>query len=231
MSDLNILDEPIVQPAFELWGQAFASVWKAALVKGVGKVPFDPNNKDHKNAVYAIDISVVPILEQNAKLAERHLIQTSKEWELTQKSIKDLGVAPSEIDQKYVKISYEETGDTFTNSNGDTKNKTFLKFAKVFKDEAECIADYGATTMGDVPVTVTEPQEIASGVPAAGAKEFEAAKKLLEASLRGVVKVVSTPEEAKALTLVKIKASPVMSRFFAEDSPELDDMIAAALKG
>ena len=101
----------------------------------------------------------------------------------------------------------------------------------MFKNEAECIADYGATTMGDVPVTVTEPQEIASGVPAAGAKEFEAAKKLLEASLRGVVKVVSTPEEAKALTLVKIKASPVMSRFFTEDSPELDDMIAAALKG
>lgn len=228
MSDLNILDEPIVQPAFELWGQAFASVWKAALVKGVGKVPFDPNNKDHKNAVYAIDISVVPILEQNAKLAERHLIQTSKEWELTQKSIKDLGVAPSEIDQKYVKISYEETGDTFTNSNGDTKNKTFLKFAKVFKDEAECIADYGATTMGDVPVTVTDDN---AGVPAAGAKEFEAAKKLLEASIRGVTKVVSTIEEAKALTLVKIMASPVMSRFFTEDSPELDDMIAAALKG
>ena len=228
MTDLSILDEPVVQPAYEIWGQAFVAVWKAALVKGEGKVPFDPTA--HKSMVYAIDLSIVPITEQNAKHVERSLIQNSKEWEMIQKSIKDLGAAPSEIDQKYVRIAFEPTGETYNNANGETKNKTFIKFLKVFKSETECVADYGATTMGDT-VTVTEPQEIASGVPAAGAKEFEAAKKLLEASLRGVVKVVSTPEEAKALTLVKIKASPVMSRFFTEDSPELDDMIAAALKG
>jgi len=226
MTDLSILDEPIVQPAYEIWGQAFVAVWKAALVKGEGKVPFDPTA--HKSMVYAIDLSIVPITEQNAKHVERSLIQNSKEWEMIQKSIKDLGAAPSEIDQKYVRIAFEPTGETYNNANGETKNKTFIKFLKVFKSEAECIADYGATTMGDVPVTVTDNN---AGVPAAGAKEFEAAKKLLEASLRGVVKVVSTPEEAKALVLVKIKASPVMSRFFTEDSPELDDMIAAALKG
>jgi hypothetical protein len=226
MTDLSILDEPVVQPAYEIWGQAFVAVWKAALVKGEGKVPFDPTV--HKSMVYAIDLSIVPITEQNAKHVERSLIQNSKEWEMIQKSIKDLGAAPSEIDQKYVRIAFEPTGETYNNANGETKNKTFIKFLKVFKNEAECIADYGATTMGDVPVTVTDDN---AGVPAAGAKEFEAAKKLLEASLRGVVKVVSTPEEAKALTLVKIKASPVMSRFFTEDSPELDDMIAAALKG
>ena len=226
MTDLSILDEPVVQPAYEIWGQAFVAVWKAALVKGEGKVPFDPTV--HKSMVYAIDLSIVPITEQNAKHVERSLIQNSKEWEMIQKSIKDLGAAPSEIDQKYVRIAFEPTGETYNNANGETKNKTFIKFLKVFKSEAECIADYGATTMGDVPVTVTDDN---AGVPAAGAKEFEAAKKLLEASLRGVVKVVSTPEEAKALVLVKIKASPVMSRFFTEDSPELDDMIAAALKG
>lgn len=226
MTDLSILDEPIVQPAYEIWGQAFVAVWKAALVKGEGKVPFDPTA--HKSMVYAIDLSIVPISEQTARVAERNLIQNSKEWEMIQKSIKDLGAAPSEIDQKYVRIAFEPTGETYTNSNGETKNKTFIKFLKVFKNEAECIADYGATTMGDVPVTVTDNN---ASVPAAGAKEFEAAKKLLEASLRGVVKVVSTPEEAKALVLVKIKASPVMARFFNADSPELDDMVAAALKG
>ena len=226
MTDLSILDEPVVQPAYEIWGQAFVAVWKAALVKGEGKVPFDPTA--HKSMVYAIDLSIVPITEQNAKHVERSLIQNSKEWEMIQKSIKDLGAAPSEIDQKYVRIAFEPTGETYNNANGETKNKTFIKFLKVFKSEAECIADYGATTMGDVPVTVTDNN---ASVPAAGQKEFESAKKLLEASIRGVTKVVSTIDEAKALTLVKIKASPVMSRFFTEDSPELDDMIAAALKG
>ena len=226
MTDLSILDEPVVQPAYEIWGQAFVAVWKAALVKGEGKVPFDPTA--HKSMVYAIDLSIVPITEQNAKHVERSLIQNSKEWEMIQKSIKDLGAAPSEIDQKYVRIAFEPTGETYNNANGETKNKTFIKFLKVFKSEAECIADYGATTMGDVPVTVTDDN---AGVPAAGQKEFESAKKLLEASIRSALKSVSEPEEVKALVLVKVKASPVMAQFFNADSPELDDMIAAALKG
>ena len=64
MNDLDILDEPVVQPTFEIWGQAFVAVWKAALVKGEGKVPFD--SKVHKNMVHAIDISILPLDEQNA---------------------------------------------------------------------------------------------------------------------------------------------------------------------
>ncbi len=225
MNDLNILDQEVVQQAYEVWGQAFVAVWRAALVKGEGKVPFDPTI--HKSMVYAIDLSIVPITEQNAKHVERSLIQNSKEWEMIQKSIKDLGVTPSEIDQKYVRIAFEPTGETYTNSNGETKNKTVIKFLKVFKNEAECIADYGATNMGDVAPATDDN----AGVPAAGQKEFESAKKLLEASIRSALKSVSEPEEVKALVLVKVKASPVMARFFSESSPELDDMIAAALKG
>lgn len=225
MTDLSILDEPVVQPAYEIWGQAFVAVWKAALVKGEGKVPFDPTI--HKSMVYAIDLSIVPIMEQNAKHVERSLIQNSKEWEMIQKSIKDLGVTPSEIDQKYVRIAFEPTGETYNNANGETKNKTFIKFLKVFKNEQECIADYGAVNMGDVAPATDDN----AGVPAAGQKEFESAKKLLEASIRSALKSVSEPEEVKALVLVKVKASPVMAQFFNADSPELDDMIAAALKG
>lgn len=225
MTDLSILDEPVVQPAYEIWGRAFVAVWKAALVKGEGKVPFDPTA--HKSMVYAIDLSIFPIMEQNAKLVERSLIQNSKEWEMIQKSIKDLGAAPSEINQKYVRIAFEPTGETYNNANGETKNKTFIKFLKVFKNEQECIADYGAVNMGDVAPATDDN----AGVPAAGQKEFESAKKLLEASIRSALKSVSEPEEVKALVLVKVKASPVMARFFNEDSPELDDMIAAALKG
>lgn len=225
MNDLNILDQEVVQQAYEVWGQAFVAVWRAALVKGEGKVPFDPTI--HKSMVYAIDLSIVPITEQNAKHVERGLIQNSKEWEMIQKSIKDLGVTPSEIDQKYVRIAFEPTGETYNNANGETKNKTFIKFLNVFKSEAECIADYGATNMGDVAPATDEN----AGVPAAGQKEFESAKKLLEASIRRSLKIVSTPEEAKALVMVKVKASPVMARFFNDQSPEVDDLIAAALKG
>ena len=227
MTDLNILDEPVLQPTFEIWGQAFVNVWKAALVKGEGKVPFDP--KVHKSMVYSIDLSVVPILEQDARLAERSLIQNSKEWELIQKSIKELGVAPSQIDQKYVKIAFEPTGETYKNSNGDTKNKTYIKFLKLFESDDECRKDY-LEEHYSVP-SADSASGSGGGVPAAGQKKFESAKILLEASIRSAAKVVNTPDEVKALVLVKIKASPVMALFFDENSPELDGLIADTLKG
>lgn len=227
MTDLSILDQDVAQRTYEIWGQASMTVWQAALVKGEGKVPFDPTNKLHKNMVYAIDISIIPIAEQNAKYVFRSMIQQSKEWEMIQKSIKSLGVAPSEIDQKYVRIAFEPTGETFTNANGNTKNQTRIKFLKVFKSQAECIADYGAVNMGDVAPATDD----SAGVPAAGKNEFGAAKKLLEFSIRSALKAVNTQEEMKALVLLKIKASPVMAQFFNADSPELDDMIAAAMKG
>ena len=100
MTDLNILDQPVVTPNFELWGQVSIAVWAAALVKGQGKVPYDP--KVHDRMVYAIDISVVPITLQNSRIAERSILQTSKEWKLIQESIKACGIQPSEIDGKYV---------------------------------------------------------------------------------------------------------------------------------
>lgn len=223
MNDLDILDEPVVQPAFEIWGQAFVAVWKAALVKGEGKVPFDP--KVHKNMVYAIDLSILPIDEQDARTAERKLIQTSIEWELTQRSIKDLGIAPSEIDQKFVKIAFEQTGETYTNSNGEVKNKTFIKFLKVFKDVDECRRSFGEGYFGD-----TGGNAVSDESPASDQQGADAARKLLEASIRSAAKAVSTPEEVKALVLVKIKASPVMARFFDENSPELDTLIMAEMK-
>ena len=222
MNDLDILDEPVVQPTFEIWGQAFVAVWKAALVRA--KVKCLLTRKCIKTWCTRLTSRSCRLMNRT-RTAERKLIQTSKEWELTQRSIKDLGIAPSEIDQKFVKIAFEPTGETYTNSNGEVKNKTFIKFLKVFKDVDECRQSFGEEYFGD-----TGGNAVSDESPASDQQGADAARKLLEASIRSAAKAVSTPEEVKAIVLVKIKASPVMARFFDENSPELDTLIMAEMK-
>jgi len=225
MTDLLILDQPVLAPAFEVYGLCTVHPWKAALVKGQGKVPFDP--QQHKRMVWAIDLSVLPVAGQDVKPIGRSMIQTSDEWKKVQASIQATGVAPSEVDKRYVKVTFEPTGETYVNGDGETKNKSYVHFVKIYPNEAECTNDYLASQFAGTEAGV-DPNP---GIPAAGASEFEAAKKLLEASIRSAVKLVKEPAEVKALVDVKVAASPVMSRFFNADSPELPDMIADALKG
>lgn len=231
MTDLEILDQPVVPPTFHTWGQLFIRVWKAALVKGEGKVEYVP--KVHKeNMSYAIDISILPIAEQGKSVVERSLIQSSKEWSLIQASIQATGTKASDIDQKFVKFNFEPTGKTYVNNSGETKNQTYIRIEKVFASEEECRQDFLADNYdvadSDQPTTDNDPNQ---GVPAAGQKEFETAKLLLEAAVRSSVKPTANADEAKALVLEKVKASPVMARFFTDDSPEIDDLIAEAVKG
>ena len=225
MSDLNILDQPVLSPSYEIWGQVSVAVWKAALVKGQGKIPFDP--AVHNNMVYAIDLSVVPLNIQDAKLAERSLIQTSKEWKLTQESIQATGVQPSEIDGKYVRIKFEPTGETYTNSNGETKNKTYMHFTKVFKGAAECEQDYRESNFS---VTAAEPA-VGAAQPADNSGEYDTALKFLGAAVRTAAKGKTSIPEIKSLVDVKIGASPVMKKFFTADSDEVTELISQALGG
>jgi hypothetical protein len=214
MNNLDILNEEVVAPSFELWGQAYVTVWKAALVKGQGKVEFDPVM--HKRMVWAIDLSIIPLTGANARTAERSMIQTSNEWKLTQASIKELGIEPSEVDQKFVKISFKPTGETYVNAAGEEKNKTYIHFEKVYQDEASCLEDAlfeDDTQTADVP---TEQQ---------GDQDKEVATALLGQMVRTAVK--GSKDLVGVLNALRssLPKSPVVSKHFTLDSAELLAMV------
>ncbi|MCE5207354.1 MAG: hypothetical protein LLG42_03480 [Chloroflexi bacterium] len=222
MSDIDILNETYTPVPYEVWGLLSIAPWKAALVKGEGKVPFDPTQ--HKNMVWAIDLSLLPIDAQQSSVVERSMIQPAKEWRLTQDAIKALGIQPADANDHYVHAAFEPTGETYVNSEGATKNKTFLKIIKVFKSEDECTQDYLYTQYDP---EANRPAEATN--PAAGQKEYEAALKLLGATVRTCMKSGASAEKVKDLVDVKIKASPVMSRFFNAGSQEVIDLLNQAL--
>lgn len=222
MSDIDILNEVYVPTPYEVWGLLSFAPWKAALVKGEGKVPFDPTQ--HKSAVWAIDLSLLPIDAQQSRVIERSMIQPAKEWRLIQDAIKALGIQPADANNRYVHAVFEPTGETYVNSDGETKNKTYLKIVKIYKSEDECTQDY-LYTQYDPQANQTDE----SPNPVAGQKEYEAALKLLGATIRTSVKSGGSAEKVKDLVDVKIKASPVMSRFFNAGSQEVIDLLNQAL--
>jgi hypothetical protein len=228
MTDLNILDQPVVPPNFELWGQVSVAVWAAALVKGQGKVPYDP--KVHDRMVYAIDLSVVPISLQNARIAERSILQTSKEWKLIQESIKACEIQPSEIDGKYVRVKFEPTGEVYTNSSGETKNKTYMHFVRVFNSIEECEKDFKESSFNvtiepavESPAPTTQQTQISN--------EYETALRFLGAAVRSATKgkTKNDLESIKKFVGARIQGSPLMSKYFTEDSDEVNELILQEL--
>ena len=155
MSDLDILDQPYMPRTFELWGQAFFSPRKFALVKGKGKVDFDP--AVHKDMIWGADLSIIPIEKQPVRLTERTLLTIQKEWGLIQASIFALGLKIADVDQKFVHVKFEPTGETYTNNSGDLKNKTYIKFLQVFSSEAECELNFMIQRRDSSDAEVAEP--------------------------------------------------------------------------
>lgn len=134
------------------YGQLFIDVWTAALVKGQGKVPFDQTQ--HKSAVTAIDMSLVPVAEHGVSFnVERSLIAESRSWtSVTLPSIKALNVDLRTLHGRWCAVELKETGRTYQ-SNGETRSETAMDLVAVFADEAACHAAYEVYYNTDAAVT------------------------------------------------------------------------------
>jgi hypothetical protein len=126
------------EPKRSFFGQVEFDMWFCALVKGQGKVPFDPSQ--HKQRFTAIDMVISPLSSSGATFnTERHLIAESKEWAGTiLPSIKALGLTPRELNQKWVHYELVKTGSYV--KNGEQRDLTTPKFLAYFNTEEEAEA-------------------------------------------------------------------------------------------
>jgi hypothetical protein len=126
-----------VQPqSMHYFGQVLLSAWYCALVKGQGKVPFDPAQHDKKFT--AIDLTLAPTANSKATYTiERQYIAEFKEWAGTVlPSLHALNSSPMAANQKWAHVEMVKTG-TYQ-KNGETKDLTSPKFLAIYQTEAEC---------------------------------------------------------------------------------------------
>jgi hypothetical protein len=221
----------------EIWGQVNIQAWDCALVKGTGKVPFDPSQ--HKRKSVAIDLFIYPISEMNLEFpVERHFVDFEPAWyKLTKQSAHDIGIAHvRELQDKFVKVELIETGETYE-KNGKTVKKTTPKFLIVFPDQSACVNNYmnSEVDAGGLPwedpnkAKVEEPQ-INGDSP-----EKAVAIKYLKPFVAGAINQSKTNG---SIDLVKLEAilapmlatQTLLNKYFTVNSPEVTELVTEAMK-
>lgn len=131
------------------YGRIQIDAWHCVLVKGQGKVAFDPQLHSVDDRRTAITISLLPLAEQNVRFElARDTIAESREWAgIVWPSLKELGLTSArEADGKWAKMQQVGTGRKYRSKSGEEKESTTFKFLALYADEAACRAAYFADT-------------------------------------------------------------------------------------
>lgn len=226
-------NNPQVQ-TYDLFGRVEINAWAGALVKGQGRIPFDPSNPDHKRLTM-IDVFIQPLPEIDVKYPktlECHWIAEFPEWaKITLPSIKALGVDNvREINGKYARVARVPSGkkypakDAQGNLTGEMKDETTFKFVAFFADEDSCRAAYvaagGQASSNGNGHNTSEP-----------VNADDAEKQTALAFLKVVVQNAARgkkPDEATEAVRAALASTnyPVVSKHFTVDSPETKNFIS-----
>lgn len=230
------------QLASGFWGKVEIDVWTCALVKGVGKVPYNPAEHGQPNT--AIDLAILPLPEQNVqntKACERHLIAESTEWsKITWQSLKDLGITSvKDVREKWAHVEAVPTGKTYDKVNDqtgekETRDKTEFKFIALFDNEEACLHDFQnsgsyvpASNQAANPAPAAQPAATpAPAAPAAPAGQENVAIQFLRVIVKNACKDSKDLETIRNAVATQIAGYPVVKNVFTVDSPETMNLIA-----
>lgn len=158
----------------EYYGEVDIDAWFCALIKGQGKVPYDPVAHKDLNRCTAVDLTVTPIAEMNLQFAlQRSMIAESREWAgIVWPSAKELGITSvRDLKGKWVKVIQAPTGRKYRGNDGTEREATTVKFLAVYGSVDECLAAYYAETgaepdiadVDDEPIPGFEPADAGNG--------------------------------------------------------------------
>jgi hypothetical protein len=206
------------------FGQMTVNVWFCALVKGQGKVVFDPGQHSQDQRCTAIEIQLLPMMKGDTfgTFIERKLIAESKEWaSIIKTSLKEIGRDLRSMHNAWVQVQMVPTGRTYKQRDtGETREASTFKFVAVYGSEQECrraseafYLNRGNTQQAAAPASTTPPTNGNSNGGTSSA-EKETASKFLPALWQSSGRDVTKLAEALA-------KNPLTSRYFTIDSPEV----------
>jgi hypothetical protein len=134
------------------YGQIQIDAYFCVLQKGVGKRHYDPGQHRAEDRRTAIDISLLPIAEQNITFElRREVIAESREWAgIIWPSLKALGLTNTrDANGKWAKMQQVPSGRTYRTKSGEEREATTFKFLALYDSEDACRAAYLADTGQD----------------------------------------------------------------------------------
>lgn len=222
------MDPP--KPSSEWYGQMRVNVWFCAPVKGVGKVPWDPNSLDPNTGnparrYTAIDLALAPLSNQAMEDITRGMLAEFAEWpDIVLPSLKDLGVFNLQnLNGAWVRCEMVPTGRTYTNQNGETKEATTFRFLQLFPDEKACREAWKSGS----PAPAAQAQQPAL---ANGNNRRETAVKFLKPYVQNALKQAGNDvDKAREILAPMLANQKLLAEFFTVDSPEVLDLMTEAM--
>ncbi len=211
----------------EYYGQIDIDCWFCALIKGQGKVPYDPAVHERKST--AITVLITPLAEQKITFTlKREMIAESREWAgIVWPSVKALGITSArDLQGKWVKVIQAPTGRKYRGRDGEEREASTFKFLAIYPDEAACRAAFYAET----PATPDDTADQVGPIPGfddgttapAQDKERETATKFLEV-------MIKQHSGNKAAIWAQVQAIPMITKHYQE--ADLDKAIAEVYQG
>lgn len=132
--------EKAVAPSRVYFGLMELDTFLCKLVKGSGKVLFDPST-DKGPAMHALKFSLIPLASSTFhEPTVRECIAESVEFtSIIRPSFQKIGLALRGIHGRYVQVEMVPTRK-YKNAEGEDKQATTFKFVAVFADESACEA-------------------------------------------------------------------------------------------
>jgi len=190
------------------FGQVMVSSRFVVLVKGTGKVDFDPTANKISDRRTEIKVELLPLPEHEARFPlNRDMLAESNEWiKITLASLRDLGVEPRNLNDRWCSVILAPTGRSYQDKNGNQKEASTFKFLAFYADEDACRKAYEDEN-GKADEAGAQPQAQSNPARETAAKFLAAVWKQCNGDL--------------GLLEQKINTMPVLKQHFVIDSPEV----------
>jgi len=219
--------EDAEKPNF-VWGQVQVTARAIVLVKGQGKVPFDPQIHRDEDRVTSIELILNPMAETRlTKLITRESLSNSRSWAaITWASLRDnCGMRNlRELDGKFAKMELVKSGRKWTDKkSGEEREETAMKFHAIFADEATAHAAWIAENGDPVEATNSTSDAMAIDMSPQSTPAEDPGRATALAFLPALV--ASAQKNRDALKTL-IASMPPISKYFTIDSPEVAALLA-----
>lgn len=215
--DAAMTAEPLKLGPKTVFGEMEIDTWPCILVKGTGKVQFDPMQHDTDQRRTAIDLRLIPT--KGEFNYERNLIAESNEWaKIVLPSLKALGTDLRSLNGRFVEALLVPTGQTYEDKNtGEKKDRTTFKFIRVFGEMDECFAaadEFFASRRGGNGSSQAAPAPAPASTEPATLMEKDTALKFLQP-------LWSACKGDRARFLQQLAGNSLLNKHFNETSPEV----------
>jgi hypothetical protein len=211
-------------PPATFYGQITIDTWPCVLVKGQGKVPFDPGQHRAEDRRTAIDITITPLAESRAQFViQRSIIAQSPEWyRHIWPSLKALGLNnPKQAVDRWCKLEQVPTGRKYRNRQGEEREARTIKFLALYDSEDACRAAYLAER-GRQPGDDDDIPDVDDAPVVSDDRERQTARQFLETLAK---------QHHGDLTAIHAAVAniPLITAHYPIGSEELAQVVAAAI--